>query len=277
MDINKKFIVRGVVFVLFCVAIAIGVIVFIEYRARQTQYQNFENKIQLITSSLRPSEFSNLSGTNYDLDTANYQAIKAQFIQIGKFLKSENVRWIYAMRSTPEGIIFLSDSVEPSDSSYASPGTIYEEPPDILKNNFDQPSPFFYGPYTDEYGIFISAFVPLFTSDGKLTAIIGGDIDYTPLHQSILARRLRMIGMTVGVTTILLTIYYFAFRIFEIKRLVTIQQKEIEISKNKTQTATSQTEKRTEELERLNKFMVNRELKMIELKKEIEQLKGEKS
>lgn len=238
----------------------------------------------MVAASLRASDFAQLSGTNSDFSNTYYQALKEQFMHIGVFLKSEGIRWMYATRMSPKGIVFLLDSADPSDPGYSAPGVLYALPPLALQESFEKPSFFIAGPYTDEYGTYISAFAPVYLTDGTLIAMIAVDMDYQPIQNAIRTRRIYIVEIGVGLLVVTLVIYYFLFLILEAKRTTAIQQRDLDASKNRIQATINELEKerqvteaRNRELERMNTLMVNRELKMIELKKELDKLRKKDS
>lgn len=277
----KKFVINCLIIILISIPVCIGIIAYIEKQNTQSLYQDLQEKDKLITAALHSGDFSLLSGTNNDLLTPNYQSLKEEFIQVGKFLKLQNVRFVYAVRKNPEGVIFLLDSVNPNDAGYSAPGTLYTNPPQALIDSFDHPSSFTTGPYTDEYGTYISAYTPLYLPDGNLTAMIVMDIEYPPVLKTLLAKRLIMTCISIGSVLLIIIFYYFIFRIFEARRMIQIQQKELIESKNRLEESINNLEKerlisenRNKDLEKINSLMINRELKMIDLKKEIAGLKN---
>lgn len=243
MKFPKGFIKNTILLVILYIPICFFVIVNIEKRSNKALYTKLESEVALIASTLNPSEISALTGSLEDLSTANYQTIKRQFINIGKSLKSTNVRWIYAMRKTPNGIIFLLDSADPSDIGYSPPGTIYKNPPQSLIEKFDSALTFTTKPYEDEYGEYISAYAPITSDEKSVVAILAADIDYAPIMKNIQTERILMSIMGLGILIFLISILYFISKIFETKRIVDAQKQEIEISKSQTMNVISQLEK----------------------------------
>lgn len=86
---------------------------------------------------------------------------------------------VYTMRKLDNGqIMFVIDA---SEKNLSPTGEIYNNPTDTLKNalNATAGSKITYAetePTADKFGIWLSAYAPIFTSDGKLDGIIGIDV-----------------------------------------------------------------------------------------------------
>ena len=82
------------------------------------------------------------------------------------------------MRYDDQGIYFVVDAVTPGEEGASPYGTRYEEPGPVLAGNYKTMTHTMVETdfYTDEYGTFISAYAPFYTSDGKWAGIIAADI-----------------------------------------------------------------------------------------------------
>lgn len=82
-------------------------------------------------------------------------------------------RSIYSMAQKNGNIVFGPESLNEKDPLASQPGTVYKNPPHEIKEVFKTGKPLTAGPYTDEYGTFVSAFAPVFDlqSDNILTVI----------------------------------------------------------------------------------------------------------
>ncbi len=81
---------------------------------------------------------------------------------------------IYSMKNKDGKIVFGPESIPEDDSRASPPGTIYEEPPKELFEVFDSGKPIVIGPFKDEYGTFVSAFVPLVDEQQKKPVVVLG-------------------------------------------------------------------------------------------------------
>lgn len=136
-----------------------------------------------------------------DQDSATYAALKAQLIQIRDL--SVNTRFVYTMRQNEQGqIVFLVDA-EPEDSPlFSSLFEVYAEPSPRLVEILRTMDTALVedGFYTDEYGTFLSAYAPLYTSDGQPYGILGVDLDVS----TWLLRQRQIIYSGVAVILLLL-------------------------------------------------------------------------
>ncbi len=95
----------------------------------------------------------------------------------------DELLYIYTMRQAEDGTIYfyLDAGRNPSIAEY-EPVIIgevaYEQPTELLLNSFASPTTTIVEPdiYTDEYGSVISAYAPIFKSDGRLEGFVGVDI-----------------------------------------------------------------------------------------------------
>lgn len=129
-----------------------------------------------IASLLETIPTENLAGDESDLNSYDYLLLKQKLTEIRKV--NTDSRFIYIIKETPQGVIFLVDS-EPSDSpDYSPPGQIYEEI-----------SPTFYNALInglsgweishDRWGSWITGYGPLHNPrTGEYVALVGVDLDY---------------------------------------------------------------------------------------------------
>ncbi len=105
-----------------------------------------------------------------------FQQINEQNIKIKK--SDPDLIYVYTMRKNELGIYFVVDAGLPGEEGLSEFGTPYEEPSQTLVENFDQlqqtitETDF----YTDEYGTFLSAYAPIYSSSGSKVGVLGVDI-----------------------------------------------------------------------------------------------------
>jgi PAS domain S-box-containing protein len=84
---------------------------------------------------------------------------------------------IYSMKIKDGKVVFGPESIPEDDKRASPPGTRYEEPPEKLMSSFENGKPFVIGPFKDEYGTFVSAFVPLIDeTQSKPVVVLGMDV-----------------------------------------------------------------------------------------------------
>ncbi|MBI4759893.1 MAG: GAF domain-containing protein [Chloroflexota bacterium] len=86
--------------------------------------------------------------------------------------------FVYTMRKNEQGIYFVVDANLPGDEGIADFGELYEEPGPTLAENFDTLNRTIIEPdfYTDKYGTFLSAYAPIYASNGEKVGVLGVDI-----------------------------------------------------------------------------------------------------
>lgn len=129
---------------------------------------------RLLERSVGQDRLLRLSGTDADLELPDYLILKEKLL--AACLAIPHCRFIYLLgRNASDDIFFFVDS-EPADSLDVSPaGQIYDEVSDPVKRIFFSGQASVEGLYTDRWGTWISAFVPLFDSQGKVIAVLGMD------------------------------------------------------------------------------------------------------
>ncbi|MBF0406091.1 MAG: response regulator [Candidatus Riflebacteria bacterium] len=153
-------------------------------------------KAEDLAAAIDPELIKSLSFTLADRENKNFQLIRKHLIAFAKFI---NQRSIYSMVIRNGEIIFGPENLAENDSFASPPGTKYEKPPEILWQVFKEKKSATFGPYTDEYGTFVSAFAPAIDPNtGKLLLIVGFDTpaddwynklstaSYTPIFFSLI-------------------------------------------------------------------------------------------
>jgi GAF domain-containing protein len=109
-------------------------------------------------------------------DDENFQKIRAKNLRIK--LSEPDLRFVYTMRKVDGKIYFVVDAGLPGEPLISTFDELYEKPSQTLVNNFDNMNGTAVEPdfYTDEYGTFLSAYTPIFTSDGRRAGVLGVDI-----------------------------------------------------------------------------------------------------
>ena len=87
------------------------------------------NVLNFSVSAIDFNKVKQLSGTNDDLNTENYNFLKQTFLRIGEVAKAFGIKWIYIVRIEDNKVVFLIDSVNPDEKGYSVPGEIYQQVP----------------------------------------------------------------------------------------------------------------------------------------------------
>jgi PAS domain S-box-containing protein len=134
-------------------------------------------KTRLVQSSINTAKVQALTGSEADLVSPDYRALKDALIKIRS--ADPMIRFIYLMGQRPDGTgFFFVDSEPPESGDYSPPGQSYPEASPILLNAFVSGKETTEGPRTDRWGTWVSGFVPVMdTGTGKVIALLGIDID----------------------------------------------------------------------------------------------------
>jgi GAF domain-containing protein len=87
--------------------------------------------------------------------------------------------FVYTMRKNDQGIYFVVDANRPGDEDISAFGELYQEPGPTLLENFDTINQTIIEPdfYTDEYGTFLSAYAPIYSSAHENVGVLGIDMN----------------------------------------------------------------------------------------------------
>ncbi|MBI2421267.1 MAG: response regulator [Candidatus Hydrogenedentes bacterium] len=128
-----------------------------------------------IARAISPESVKALTFTEADLHNPEYQRLCQQ---LAAYLPAANCMGIYTQTSRADRILFGPETYTPGDPMSSAPGTVYEEPTEANIRLFSEGNAFTQGPYTDEYGTFISAFAPVLDPrTGGVLMAVGLDIE----------------------------------------------------------------------------------------------------
>jgi PAS domain S-box-containing protein len=131
----------------------------------------------LAAGGINSDRVAGQTATPADVGTEDYERLREQLsLMTGS---SDDIRWLYLMALKDGEILFTVDGIAPDDPGHAEPGTPYEEPPPGLSSVFGGSGRgLVVGPYTDEYGTFVSAFAPIRErADDRVLGVLGVDVD----------------------------------------------------------------------------------------------------
>jgi PAS domain S-box-containing protein len=166
----------------------------------------------LIGEALRGDALAEFRCNQSDLGTPNYERIKAQLVEARKLFPY--IRFIYAMREQPDGrISFLVDSEPPESTDYSPPGQSYDEASVVLREVFGSGKAMTEGPMKDRWGVWFSAFVPLYHPyNNSQVGVLGVDIDASEWRSDLLRGVIPPVVATL-VLIILAVIFLYVRRV----------------------------------------------------------------
>ena len=129
-------------------------------RADQEMRADLIHQGRLVAQAMNVERIRALTGTDADTNSPDYQQLKEQLVAVRAAY--EQCRFIYLLgHRADETIFFFADS-EPVGSKYSSPpGHIFHEAPAAYRSSFGTRTAASAGPYTDRWGRWISAVVPI--------------------------------------------------------------------------------------------------------------------
>ncbi len=157
---------------------------------------------EAIAAEIDPLYVRSLSFTTADQVSPVYRRLRTHLTLYSRYvapMPQARNRYvgIYTMAMHNGRILFGPESI-PESHPYASPpGTPYEQPPSTLESVFRFRRSAAVGPYTDEYGSFVSAFAPLLDpTSGTTMLVVGVDMEATAWLEAV--RRARMLPLLVA-------------------------------------------------------------------------------
>ena len=164
-------------------------------RADREMRADLLQQTRLVAQMVETSRVRALSGTKADSNSTVYLQLKEQFAAI----RSANplCRFVYLMGRKADGAVFFFVDDQPVGSKDESPaGMIYDDVPDGFRRVFDTGVPNTEGPFTDQWGRFVSGAVPLADPrTGAVLAVLGMDFDARAWKWDVAARAALPVGL----------------------------------------------------------------------------------
>lgn len=183
-----------------------------DFLVQKLEWQDISNDLtdamDVSLAAVNPERIQRQAQTPESIDNPDYSRLKEQLLELGRPFTRKGIDSIYAMSQKDGKILFLVDSVSTDHPRYSPPGTIYEEPPQILLDIFKNGKEAMSDPYTDEYGSFVSFFKPIRTfDDDQIVGIMGVDIDYAWALNKL--RSFRIYSLSIVTITYLFALLFF--------------------------------------------------------------------
>ena len=183
---------------------ALGLLLFFgwlatNYIAERTDAELRENLLhqtEIAAVAIRPklvSQFDDFMRTgveqNYHYSNPELQAIRKA---------NPNIKWLYVMVRQGEEIVFAYSSQPEGQYDVMEPGRAYRKYPGELLETMNTGRPVTAGPYTDEWGSFVSGFAGIRDlHTGSLTSVLGIDIDAGEWQRTVFRHRLAPICISM--------------------------------------------------------------------------------
>jgi len=174
-----------------------------------TSSQIVMNRIYQETSNIAQYTALSISGDDVallnpgDEDTELFEELTEQLWSIQN--QHPHVAFVYIFRLVDGDITFVLDS-EYGRNDFDEPliGYVYDYPHQEIYAAFDGKFTYTKDFHTDEWGTYISSFIPLYSSDGEIIGIVGVDMSYDLIKPYIMKIESDFISTTTSVLLLVL-------------------------------------------------------------------------
>ncbi len=167
--------------------------------------QDWELFAQNIVNGLNPVSIGGLQASSEDLGSADYLYIQDQLHKMMTVGVIKNVRWLYLMKVVNgDQVKFTIDSVPENDSNHAVPGEDYLDYPQAILDAQATKKRQLVENYVDEWGNFLSVFVPVMDSNNEVVGVLGLDVDGSAYLADIRQKMMWPLLVTVIVAGLLM-------------------------------------------------------------------------
>jgi PAS domain S-box-containing protein len=158
--------------------------------------------VQIIAETIDQNDVKDLFFNSADRTNPSFVRLSGWMKRIAHDV---GCRILYSMIQRSDGIVFGPENLPVNDPASSSPGTLYKNPPAKLKSVFQNHKAITVGPYTDEYGTFVSAFAPVIDPDtGTVILVIGMDVDAAAWKWNVITDEALPMSLTFFLVLLLL-------------------------------------------------------------------------
>jgi PAS domain S-box-containing protein len=172
-----------------------------------------------IAQTINPQRVKALSFDIRDKAIPEFQRLRNQMIAYGRFTA---LRSVYSVAERNGVLVFGPENLDERDPLASPPGTVYEKPKSELREVFRTAQPVVVGPYTDEYGTFVTGFSPVVDPrSGEVLLVVAIDILTEQWKATIAGARMHAILLTMAPVVILLgglNLIYWRWRLLAEKQ-----------------------------------------------------------
>lgn len=224
----KKNYISKIIFLLGLLVIIFGGASATLYVKKEAEYSSKEELAKIsdiANAAINPRRLITLQGSDEDLKNPDYQRLKEQLALINNALKTFDAKWIYLMKNENEKWFFAVDPLDKNSPDYTPPGEPYEDYPEELDLVFTKRKTIVIGPYSDQWGEFISAFSPIKDLEsGKILAVLGVDIEAKFWRVKVL--KSLVLPIVISFFVLILWVLFFIYRDKKIKNEEEIKSRE---------------------------------------------------
>ncbi|HNW92050.1 MAG TPA: hypothetical protein PKM88_03970, partial [bacterium] len=133
-------------------------------------------KTQRVVSAINPVLAAGVAANPTDTSAPGFVRIAGQMRAMYR-QDTASVEWVYVMTEDERGIVFGPDNSIPEEDGYGTAGQVYDDAPPEARQCFRNREAVVSAPYTDKWGTYVSAFVPLLDRHtGKVIVTVGMDV-----------------------------------------------------------------------------------------------------
>jgi PAS domain S-box-containing protein len=185
------------------------------WAVKNTGYIRLSDETEQVMAAARLSSASidaelviKLSGSASDLSTPNYHLLKERLIEMRNAYPGFS--FIYLMYQKGDSIVFFADSEPATSEDYSAPGDVYSGAPPELTNVFSGHLQQLTVAFTDDWGDWLSAFVPIRDkTNGKIVAVLGIDRSLALIKQAVSFDRVKIIFIIT--LLIMLLVFFYVY------------------------------------------------------------------
>jgi CheY-like chemotaxis protein/CHASE1-domain containing sensor protein/HPt (histidine-containing phosphotransfer) domain-containing protein len=131
-------------------------------------------RTQIVVQAVNVEHIQALTGTEDDLEKPAYLRFKEQLATVRS--ASPQYRFVYLIGRNTDGALFFFVDSEPTGSKdYSPPGQVYDEAPEGYRRVFVTDNAATEGPYTDRWGTWVSALIPINDTQAAISDLASPD------------------------------------------------------------------------------------------------------
>lgn len=176
---------------------------------REQQRLRLTDVVNIMASQIDGDLHSQIK-TLADEKSPAFTTLQSKLLEMRK--RGTDIANVYTMRTMDDGQIMFV--VDVSEENLSPTGEIYTIPTDTLKaalNSVSGTKPVYSEPEptADNWGIWLSAYAPIFTTSGKLDGIVGVDVSAQDIFQRERNYKITVYALSVAVGFMMLPIGFF--------------------------------------------------------------------
>ena len=167
----------------------------------ERQRSALATEVSALARAINPERATQLHFSEADLENPAFLRLRTQ---LRAYAENAAFDYVFTVALRDDALVFGPESIDPDDPLASPPGTRYKLPPDELGSVFRDGITVSVGPYTDEYGTFISAFAPVFDPVTRTVILsIAADIGADDWHKAVTRARVFPLIFTIALLAVL--------------------------------------------------------------------------